>query len=169
VSSRVSDETGKGSGEIARLLSYIVLLATSGGLFWEATAIPTSRFEVLGAGAFPMLVHGCLIVLLVSAITSSLRRLPASAYAQFAGDFQAWLKARQLVFVLFVCLGLYLAMMPVIGYSIATFVFLAVLQFWFAPKTKSVAATVLVLAIVFSVGLDWLFDEVFNVFLPRGV
>jgi len=169
VSSRVSDETGKGSGEIARLLSYIVLLATSGGLFWEATAIPTSRFEVLGAGAFPMLVHGCLIVLLVSAITSSLRRLPASAYAQFAGDFQAWLKARQLVFVLFVCLGLYLAMMPVIGYSIATFVFLAVLHFWFAPKTKSAAATVLVLAIVFSVGLNWLFDEVFNVFLPRGV
>lgn len=168
MNSRVGDETRKESGEIARLLSYIVLLVTSGGLFWEATAIPTSRFEVLGAGAFPMLVYGCLILLLASAITSSVRRIPASAYAQFAEDFQVWLKARRLVFVLFVCLGLYLAVMPIIGYSIATFVFLAVLQFWFAPKTKSAAVTVLVLAIVFSVGLNWLFDEVFNVFLPRG-
>lgn len=168
MSSRVGDETGKGSGDIARLLSYVVLLATSGGLFWEATTIPTSRFEVLGAGAFPMLVHGCLILLLASAIISSLREIPAAAYARFAEDFQAWLMARRLVFVLFVCLGLYLAVMPVIGYPIATFVFLVVLQFWFAPKTKTAALIVLVLAIVFSVGLNWLFDEVFNVFLPRG-
>ncbi|WP_292285409.1 tripartite tricarboxylate transporter TctB family protein [Marivita sp.] len=168
MNSRVSDETGKESGEIARLISYVVLIATSGGLFWEAMTIPTSRFEVLGAGAFPALVYGCLILLLASAIATSVRRIPASAYARFAEDFQTWIKTRRLVFVLFVCLGLYLAVMPVIGYPIATFVFLVVLQFWFAPKTRSAAVTVLILAIVFSVGLNWLFDEVFNVFLPRG-
>ncbi|SFP41573.1 tripartite tricarboxylate transporter TctB family protein [Tranquillimonas alkanivorans] len=156
------------SGEIARLLSYAVLLAVSVGLFWEASTIPTSRFEVLGAGAFPMLVHGVLILLLLSAIIGSLRQLPRHAYARFASDFGDWAKARRLVFVLFLCLGLYLSALPIVGYPAATFVFLAVLQLWFAPKTKTAAIIVLFLAIVFSLGLNWLFAEVFNVFLPRG-
>ncbi len=55
--------TGGEAGEVARLLSYIALLAVSAGLFLEARTIPTSRFEVLGAGAFPMLVHGVLNVI----------------------------------------------------------------------------------------------------------
>lgn len=155
-------------GEIARLLSYVALLAVSGGLFLEATGIPTSRFEVLGAGAFPMLVHGVLIVLLLGAIFGSLRRIPAAAYGRFGAQVTDWARARRLVFVLFVCLGLYLAGIPVIGYPVATLVFLGVLQITLAPKTKAAFAIALVLAVVFSFGLNWLFAEVFNVFLPRG-
>lgn len=155
-------------GEIARLLSYVALLAVSGGLFLEATGIPTSRFEVLGAGAFPMLVHGVLILLLLSAITGSVRRLPAAAYGRFGAQVAAWARARRLVFVVFICLGLYLVTMPVIGYPITTLVFLAVLQVALAPKTKTAFVIALVLAVVFSFGLNLLFAEVFNVFLPRG-
>ena len=155
-------------GEIARLLSYVALLVLSGVLFAEAMGIPTSRFEVLGAGAFPMLVHGVLIALLLSAIAGSVRRLPASAYGRFGAQVAGWARARRLVFVVFVCLGLYLGMMPVIGYPIATFVFLAVLQVTLAPKTMISFAIILVLAVIFSFGLNWLFAEVFNVFLPRG-
>jgi hypothetical protein len=155
-------------GEIARLLSYIALLAVSAGLFLEARTIPTSRFEVLGAGAFPMLVHGTLILLLVLAIAGSVRQLPADAYGRFAAQALAWARARRLVFALFACLGVYLLTMPVIGYPIATFGFLAVLQITLAPKTRRAIAVALVLSLVFSFGLNWLFAEVFNVFLPRG-
>ena len=155
-------------GEIARLLSYVALLAVSGGLFREATGIPTSRFEVLGAGAFPMLVHGVLILLLLSAIAGSVRRLPAAAYGRFGAQVVAWARARRLVFVVFICLGLYLVTIPVIGYPIATLVFLIVLQIALAPKTKTAFVIALVLSVVFSFGLNWLFAEVFNVFLPRG-
>jgi hypothetical protein len=161
-------DRGSESGEIARLLSYVALLAVSLGLFFEARAIPTSRFEVLGAGAFPMLVHACLSLLLIGSIVGSVRKLPAGAYARFASEAVAWIKARRLVFLLFACLFVYVLSMPVVGYPVATFVFLLVLQITFAPKTRMAIGIALILALIFSFGLNWLFAEVFNVFLPRG-
>ena len=164
-----ADLTGReGAGDIARLLSYVLLLALSGGLFLEAWSIPTSRFEVLGAGAFPMLVHGTLILLLLTAIVGSLRKIPAEAYGRFAGEFGHWVRTRRLVLALFACLGVYLAVMPMIGYPLATLVFLLVLQLLFAPKTRRAVALAVILSLVFSFGLNWLLAEVFNVFLPRG-
>ncbi|ETX13745.1 hypothetical protein OCH239_07185 [Roseivivax halodurans JCM 10272] len=156
------------AGEIARLLSYIGLLTISAGLFLEAVRIPTSRFEALGAGAFPMLVHAVLMLLLLSAIAGSIRTLPSEAYARFAGQVRDWARARRLVFVVFACLGLYLFAMPIAGYPIATLAFLAVLQTTLAPKTRGAMAVALVVSVLFSFGLNWLFAEVFNVFLPRG-
>ncbi|ABV95906.1 hypothetical protein Dshi_4196 (plasmid) [Dinoroseobacter shibae DFL 12 = DSM 16493] len=156
------------SGEVARLLSYIALLAVSVGLFIEARAIPTSRFEVLGAGAFPMLVHGCLSLLLIGSIAGSLRKLPGDAYGRFVSDVLLWVRTRRLVIVLFVCLGVYVLSMPVLGYPVATFFFLLVLQVTLAPKTRLAFGIALALALIFSFGLNWLFAEVFNVFLPRG-
>ena len=158
----------KGSGEIARLLSYVGLLVVSVGLFLEAWAIPTSRFEALGAGAFPMLVHACLSLLLVVSIVGSVRRIPVDAYGRFASAVTAWARQKRLVVVLFVCLAAYVAAMPLIGYPIVTLIFLIVLQITLAPKTRAAIAVALVLSLVFSFGLNWLFAEVFNVFLPRG-
>jgi putative tricarboxylic transport membrane protein len=156
------------SGDVARILSYVALLAVSAGLFLEARTIPTSRFEVLGAGAFPILVHGTLIALLLGAIVGSVRKLPTQAYGRFFSNIGQWALSRRLVFVVFGCLAVYLFTMPVIGYPIATFAFLAVLQITFAPKTRKAVAISLVLSVIFSFGLNWLFAEVFNVFLPRG-
>jgi len=138
------------AGEFARLLSYVALLAVSAGLFLEAQTIPTSRFEVLGAGAFPMLVHVVLILLLLSAIIGSLRTIPTDAYRRFAAQATEWAQARRLVFVLFACLAIYLLAMPVIGYPIATFVFLAVFQITLAPKTRKAVGIALGLALIFS-------------------
>lgn len=156
------------SGEVARLVSYIALLAVSVGLFLEARAIPTSRFEVLGAGAFPVLVHVSLSLLLIGSIVGAVSKLPAAAYAQFVTDAVIWAKTRRLVIVLFACLAAYVLTMPIIGYPIATFLFLVVLQVTLAPKTRIAFGIALGLALVFSFGLNWLFAEVFNVFLPRG-
>jgi len=158
----------KEAGEIARLLSYVVLLAVSTTLFLEATVIPTSRFEVLGAGAFPMLANGVLMLLLAGSIIGAIRRIPRPAYGAFAGAVAHWVRTRRLVFVVFACLGAYLIAMPMIGYPIATFVFLVVLQLSLAPRTPKTIALTLGLALLFSFGLNWLFAEVFNVFLPRG-
>lgn len=156
------------SGEVARLMSYIALLAVSIGLFFEARAIPTSRFEVLGAGAFPMLVHASLSLLLIGSIVGSVRKLKSDAYARFMTDALLWAKTRRLVIVLFACLAAYVLAMPVIGYPIATFLFLLALQVTLAPKTRTALGVAIALSLVFSFGLNWLFAEVFNVFLPRG-
>jgi hypothetical protein len=156
-------------GEVARLLSYIALLAVSVGLFLEARTIPTSRFEVLGAGAFPMLVHGTLIALLLIAIAGSVRKIPGDAYGRVSALITDLIRARRLVFAVLVCLAIYLWFMPVVGYPIATFAFLVVLQITLAPKTRKAAAIAITLSLIFSFGLNWLFAEVFNVFLPRGL
>lgn len=156
------------SGEVARLVAYVALFAVSAALFAEAAGLPVSRFDALGAGAFPMIVHGTLMALLLGAIVATMRRLPRAAYARFAADARAWAVSRRLVFFLFASLGLYLAVMPMIGFAPATFVFLVVLQGVLAPKTPRAMGTALVLALLFSYGLNWLFAEVFNLFLPRG-
>lgn len=156
------------AGEIARLLSYVALLAASVAMFAEAQGIPTSRFEALGAGAFPMLVHAALSLLLVSAIVGSVRRIPVSAYARFGTQVAHWAGARRLVLLMFACLVVYVTAMPVIGYTLTTLVFLLVLLLTLSPRTKQAVALGVALAFVFSYGLNWLFAEVFNVFLPRG-
>jgi len=156
------------AGEIARLLSYVALFAVSISMFLEARTIPTSRFEALGAGAFPMLVHALLSLLLVSAIIGSIRRIPAEAYPRFASQVILWGQARRLVLLMFLCLIVYVAAMPMIGYPITTLIFLLILLLTLSPKTKTAVALSVILALVFSYGLNWLFSEVFNVFLPRG-
>lgn len=156
------------AGEIARLLSYVALLAVSITMFVEARTIPTSRFEALGAGAFPMLVHALLSLLLISAIIGSVRRIPTEAYSRFASQVFLWAQARRLVLLMFLCLIVYVASMPMIGYPITTLIFLLVLLLTLSPRTKKAVAIAVILALVFSYGLNWLFSEVFNVFLPRG-
>ena len=80
-----------------------------------------------------------------------------------------WLKARRLVLFLFLCLAVFVAGIPVIGYPVAAFLFLIVLQVTYAPKTRVTIGIAVLLALIFSFGLNWLFAEVFNVFLPRGL
>ncbi|MFN3662266.1 tripartite tricarboxylate transporter TctB family protein [Yoonia sp.] len=156
------------AGEIARLLSYVALLAVSIGMFVEALSIPTSRFEALGAGAFPMLVHVLLSLLLVSAIIGSVRQIPAEAYPRFAAQVILWARTRRLVLLMFAFLIIYITAMPVIGYPIATLIFLLAFLLTLSPRTRKAVALCVILALVFSFGLNWLFAEVFNVFLPRG-
>ncbi|SES23722.1 Tripartite tricarboxylate transporter TctB family protein [Tranquillimonas rosea] len=164
------DDTTKSAeaGDVARLLSYVVIFLASVGLFVEATTIPTSRFEVLGAGSFPKLIYGGLVLLSGAAIFGAVRRLPSGALSRFAPSVPDWFVRRRLVLAVFACLGVYLAALPWIGFSWATFAFLVVLLVILSPRTPFSLGLTLVIALLFSFGLNWLFAEVFNVFLPRG-
>lgn len=156
------------AGEIARLVSYLAIMATSIALLVDARAIPTSRWEVLGAGAFPTLVFGILIVLSAFSIIGALRKLGTRALVGFAAAASAWVRTRYLVFVLFGLFGIYLLAIPRLGFSIATFTFLMVAQLVLAPRTGRTVILALVISLLFSFGLNKLFADVFNVFLPRG-
>jgi uncharacterized membrane protein YraQ (UPF0718 family) len=71
-----------------------------------------------------------------------------------------------------VCLGAltaYLLAIPLLGFSIASLIFLLGLQVILMPRTVKSIVIATIIALVFSYGLNWLFAEVFNVFLPRGV
>jgi hypothetical protein len=157
------------AGEIARLLSYLVLLLASIGLFLSANAIAESRFEKLGAGAFPKIVFVGLAIVSGIAIIDSVRKIPGTAYGRFMTQTAAWVRRRYLVFVCLGALTAYLLAIPLLGFSIASLIFLLGLQVILMPRTVKSIVIATIIALVFSYGLNWLFAEVFNVFLPRGV
>ena len=70
---------------------------------------------------------------------------------------------------MFGLLVVYLLALPVAGFSLATFVFLLITQLLIAGISKKTLIQSIIAALIFSVGLNILFAEVFNVFLPRGV
>ncbi|WP_319772595.1 tripartite tricarboxylate transporter TctB family protein [Breoghania sp.] len=164
-----SKEQVKEAGEIARLLSYVLLLCASAGLFISANAIPTSRFERLGAGAFPKIVFAGMALVAVIAIIDALRKIPRDAYGRFLSTSADWARRRYLVFVCLAALSACLAAIPVLGFSIASFLFIAMIQLVLMPRKPVNLFAGLIVALVFSFGLNWLFANVFTVFLPRGV
>lgn len=167
-SPKVSDE--EIAGEVAKLASYVVLLIAAAGLYVAAIGLPVSRWEPLGAGAFPKLVMGLLAGLCLVAIVLSARRLSRWGVPKgWTARIRAFIVAHRLVLLVFLAFGLYLAGLRTLGFSIATFLFLLVAQLIVAPRDRRTIVTALVIAIIFSFGLNWLFAEGFTVFLPRGL
>jgi hypothetical protein len=155
-------------GEIARLLSYILLLLASVGLYVSATAIPASRFEKLGAGAFPQFVFAGIILLSLIAIIDAVRKIPRAAYADFGTQTTHWVKRRGLVFICLAALAIYIALIPRLGFSIASFLFVFGLEIILMPRRPMTLLIGALIALAFSFGINGLFAEVFTVFLPRG-
>ena len=156
--------------EFARLVSYIVFGLGSVYLSVRAGELPTSRWEPLGAGSFPQLVFGVLAVLcLISAVRAVLDIRKAGQLDGLGEALCGWVKTRRISFALFGLLVIYLGVLPYAGFSLATFVFLLITQLMIAGISKKTVIQSLIAALIFSVGLNLLFAEVFNVFLPRGV
>ena len=165
----LENERAREAGEIARLLSYVLILLASVALFFAATGIPASRFERLGAGAFPQIVFGAISLVAMIAIIDALRKIPGSAYGRFAEQTVAWARRRYLVVISLGALTLYLLAIPVLGFSIASLVFLFALQVILMPRRPKSILIAAAVALIFSFGLNWLFADVFTVFLPRGL
>lgn len=156
--------------EFARLVSYVVFGLGSVYLSMRAGELPTSRWEPLGAGSFPQLVFAVLAGLcLISAIRAVMDIRKAGQLDGLAAALCGWVKVRRISFALFGLLVAYLAVLPFAGFSLATFVFLLITQLMIAGISKKTFVQSVVAALIFSVGLNLLFAEVFNVFLPRGV
>ena len=156
--------------EFARLVSYIVFALGSVYLSLRAGELPASRWEPLGAGSFPQLVFAVLAGLcLVSAIRAIINICRAGAFGDLVKALYGWIKIRRISFALFGLLVVYLGVLPIAGFSLATFVFLLITQLMIAGLSKKIVIQSVIAALIFSAGLNLLFAEVFNVFLPRGI
>jgi len=156
--------------EFARLVSYIVFGLGSVYLSLRAGELPTSRWEPLGAGSFPQLVFAVLAVLcLITAVRAIIDIRKAGRLDGLLEGLCGWIKVRRFSFALFGLLVVYLGVLPIAGFSLATFVFLLITQLMIAGISKKTVIQSVIAALIFSVGLNLLFAEVFNVFLPRGM
>lgn len=156
------------AGEVARFLSYIVLLLASVALFVSAGHIPGSMFETLGAGAFPRFVFGTIILVAFIAVVDSMRKIPRDTWGRFGVNTLHWIKSRFLVILCFGIFVSYLLVLPILGFSFASFVFVLAIQWLLMPRSPVTILIAVLVALAFSFGLNSLFADVFNVFLPRG-
>ena len=167
--SDLDEELALEVGEIARLISYILFLLIATGMFFAAGDIPTSRFERLGAGAFPQFIFAGIVFICAIAIVSTVPKISAAAYGQFFRFAAKWAHKCHLVFLCLAALGLYLVAMPWLGFSLASLIFLFGVQLALLPRSVKSIIIAAIISVVFSYGLNLLFAEVFTVFLPKGV
>ncbi|WP_110686313.1 tripartite tricarboxylate transporter TctB family protein [Salinicola aestuarinus] len=152
---------------LANAVLNAVLAALFAALFVQADALPSSMWEPLGSGSFPRLVLAALVVfnvlILVQSVLSLRRHDPAGGPGMIA-----WCLQRRLAFATLAAFTLYALLMPWLGFPLASLLFLAGVQWTLGARRGKRLAIALVVSVVFSLGLYWLFGEVFRISLPAG-
>ncbi|GHB20629.1 tripartite tricarboxylate transporter TctB family protein [Salinicola rhizosphaerae] len=152
---------------LANTLFNVALAALFSALFVQAGELPSSMWEPLGAGSFPRLVLGALVVFNLALIVQSIglyRRAPQQRSVGFA----RWCHERRLAFGTLFAFAIYALTMPWIGFMLASLAFLLTVQWLLGARHGRRLVVAIVVAIVFSVGLYALFSHVFLISLPKG-
>ena len=118
----------------------------------------------LGQGRFPGLFLETIILVACIAIVDSLRKIPRDAWSRFGASTRHWIKSRFLVILCFGVFVSYLLVLPVLGFSVASFAFVLAIQLLLMPRSPVTILIAVFVALAFSFGLNALFADVFNVF-----
>jgi hypothetical protein len=139
----------------------LVLLAGSLLLLWMSLSLPQPALVPIGPGFYPRILFGVTAVLAAALVASDLwrrGRRPAPAAVRY-----------RLVLVAFAVFTAYVFLLPVLGYRVATVLFVAILQSSLdPPRTARAWAMVGVTAVASMLVTYYLFEAYLNVLLPRG-
>ena len=145
----------------------LVASATSLVLFWLTLGLERNPLVPIGPGFYPRLVLGVTAVLgFALFVTDLLRRRarecgPPAAPASGANYL--------LVALSFAVFGVYVMLLPLLGYRLATFLFVLGLGFLLEPPRRlGLWLRGMVLALATTVATYVIFDEYLAVLLPRG-
>jgi hypothetical protein len=129
--------------------------------FWLTLELKPNPLVPVGPGFYPRIVLGLTAVLAVALV---LFELLAGHKPGKAANLNY-----PLVLAVFVVFGLYIGALPYLGFRIATFAFVAVLQATLEPPRGARGwATVAVTALATTVASYFLFERYLQVLLPRG-
>jgi len=147
--------TRDGIGGLACLAGSLVLL-------WSSRDIPQPALVPIGPAFYPRIVLGITAVLGAALLAADLRRRrPASAPA-------APVRYR-LVLLTFLVFTLYVFVLPLLGYRLSTFLFMAGLQATLDPPRRARDWAVVGAVALVSMLLTYhLFERYLSVLLPRG-
>ncbi len=167
------DSSGGSAGNSAllHLLLSLAMLVIFALLFVMAGDLPDSAWEPLGAWAFPRFVLGALILLNLAMIVTTLPgavKEVRTRRGEITKLVNTAVAQKKLVFVMLVFFGIYVAAFGVAGYAISTFLFIVIAQVSAGPKTLGNGITAVIIALIASVGLEYFFARVLDVFLPGG-
>lgn len=141
-------------------IAGLVCLAGSVMLLLMTRALPQPALVPIGPGFYPRILLGITAVLSAALVVHDLRaprrRRPPSG-AQY-----------RLVVLTFVIFGVYVGLLPVLGYRVATFAFVLVLQATLEPPRGRRWLLVLTVALATTALTYVVFERHLFVLLPRG-
>lgn len=159
-----SSERGKA---LANVIFNAVLAALFVGLFVQAGDLPSSMWEPLGAGSFPRLILGALVIFNLAIVVQSAMALRQTDQATSVGAGR-WFAQRRLAFATLVAFCVYALLMPWIGFALASLLFLLAVQVILGARRGRRLLIACLVAAVFGLGLYALFSHVFLISLPPG-
>ena len=137
-------------------------LVCLGGSLWFLAltrGLPQPALVPIGPGFYPRILLGVTVVLSAALVVSDLlnRRRAAAAPARY-----------RLVILAFAIFAGYVALMPVLGYRVATFLFVGVLQATLELPRGARWWLVLAVALLTTLITYYVFERYLSVLLPRG-
>lgn len=148
-------------------IAGLVCLVTSLGLFAATIGLPEASLLVpVGPGFYPRIVLGITAIfsalLVVSDVISRRRGATATEAARPPAN-------HALVLLTFSVFGIYVAILPYLGFRISTFIFVAAMQALLDPPRGSRRWLLLaVVALATTVTTYYVFEAYLLVLLPRG-
>lgn len=166
--SRPARETSSERGKaLANVIFNAGLAALFIGLFVQAGDLPSSMWEPLGAGSFPRLILGALVLFNLAIMFQSMMALRHADQAASVGAGR-WFMQRRLAFATLAAFCGYALLMPWLGFALSSLLFLLVVQIILGARSGRRLLVACVIAVVFGPGLDALFGQVFMISLPPG-
>ena len=137
-------------------------LVCLGGSLWFLAltrGLPQPALVPIGPGFYPRILLGIMAVLSAALVVADLlnRRRAVVAPARY-----------RLVLVAFAIFAAYVTLMPVLGYRVATFLFVAALQAVLEPPRGARWWRVLAVALITTLVTYYVFERYLSVLLPRG-
>lgn len=166
--SRPEREAGERGKALANIIFNVCLGALFLALFVQAGDLPSSMWEPLGSGSFPRLVLGTLVIFNVALVIQSANTWRHTPSTSNDVGLLGWLHQRRLALATLAAFALYAVTMPWLGFALASFCFLLAVQVILGARRGRRLLVALIIAGVFSIGLDLLFRHVFLISLPQG-
>jgi putative tricarboxylic transport membrane protein len=150
-------------------ISGLVCLAISLFLLALTFNLPPAAMVPIGPAFYPRVVLSLTAILSLILIALDVRAGLALRAAGTRPPPSASTSNYRLVFATFVLFGLYIALLPPLGFRISTFLFVLALQItleW--PKTPMRWLLALIVALGTSAVCHFVFEDYLQVLLPRG-
>ena len=144
-------------------IAGLVCLAGSLLLFWVSRGLPQPALVPIGPAFYPRILLGLTAALSAALLVSDLRRRgEAPPAAAATGSYRLVVRS-------FLIIAVYVFLLPVLGYRVATLGFVAVLQATLDPPSSGRAwALVAVMAVAAVIVTYYVFEVYLSVLLPRG-
>ena len=153
-------------------VAALVLLIFCGLTYWSTLEVPKPNFGSIGAAFFPRILIFVLSImtasLFIRSLARDLRAGVASAEPYVRPVFREWVIGYKNVIASFFFFFVFVLVLELLGYMVAGFLFLFVMQLFLSPRTWKMARRHILVSAGVTFTLWVIFRWLLVVLLPEG-